>query len=376
MTGLYSPIRLLAPLIALGLKSTIAMLLLLIAPAAPVAAQRLKLSVKQHHHCLLLTNGNVLFGDAHQLGEFVIVRTGPDDELRLRRSEVACWAKSLADLYQYRLDHRGKDNLESHLTDARWCMQYELFDQAAVEIEAAKAISPNHRSVRLLEQQLQREREPAKRSIGSVSTTNFVQDANPNDIGQANRIDPMTLRGFASQVQPMLINRCGRCHDQRSNLDWRLTVPAPGTRATSPITRSNLAASLRFIDSDHPGESVLLIKATSPHGGTDTPLSARNAKAIDAFKRWLMHTSKSVRQQRFGQTKRKPNPDRKVASSADRSSESGSMVATVSFTSDVPAGPTTPVGSPIDSDQPKRLPSIANPFDPSLFNRRFHRRDE
>jgi len=374
MIGLNSPIR----LIAFGLKSTAA-ILLVICPAIPVAAQLLRSASNQHQHCILLKNDNVLFGDAHQLGEFVIVRTGPNDELRLPRSEVACWAKSLADLYQYRLDHRAEDNLESHLTDARWCMQYELFDQAAVEIEAAKAISPKHRSVRLLEKQLQREREPVKRSIApiaSVSTTNFVQDANPNDVGQANRIDPRVLRGFAGQVQPMLINRCGRCHDQRSNLDWRLTVPASGSRATSPITRANLAASLRFIDSDNPEESLLLVKSTSPHGGTDAPLSARNAKAIYGFKRWLMQISNSVRQRRFGQIKRDLNPNPTATNSADPSSESRSMVATVSFISDVSADPTTDVGSPIDSDQPKRLPSIANPFDPSLFNRRFHRQDE
>jgi len=388
MVGPHSSIR----WIPIGLISTVAALLL-IASAVPVAAQVVKSSANGRH-CLLLKNDNVLFGNAYQLGEFVIVRTGPSDEIRLPRSDVACWAKSLADLYQYRVDHRSDKSLESHLKEARWCMQYELFKQAEAEIRAAKAISPNHRSVVLLDGQLKRRRERTKHSaapIVSVSTANFVQavnprdvgrrDANQRDIGEANRVDPMTLRGFASHVQPTLINRCGRCHDQDSELDWRLTVPPSGSRATSRITRVNLAASLRFVDRGNPEQSILLIKATSPHGGTDAPLSGRNAKAIHAFKRWLIYTSNSAPQPPLGRVERDRNPNQPALTSTALTSTapsaaSLSIVAQASFTSEGSAVPTSPVGSPIDSDHPQRLPTVNNPFDPSLFNRRFHRRDE
>jgi hypothetical protein len=313
--------------------------------------------------CVLLKNDNVLFGDAHQLGKYVIVRTGPLDELRLARSEVSCWAQSLTDLYRYRLDHRPKPDLQTHLHDARWCMQHELLDEAGKEIQAAKKISPNHHAVRLLEGQLQRRRQPPA-PVAPIKTANFTQDTSSTEVGAANRVDPMVLSAFAGHVQPTLINRCGRCHNRNTNLQWRLTVPPVGTRPTAPTTRENLAASLRFIDRDEPQQSILLTKATSPHGGSDAPLGARNAKAIDALRRWLSMSAGSLSGSPLGRIE---------AESQVPEAESDSAIARVSFESDVATTSQPAVTTGNESDQPKRLPTVANPFDPSLFNRRFHR---
>ncbi len=324
--------------------------------------------------CVLLKNDNVLFGTAQQLGEFVIVRTGPNDELRLPRSEVACWANSLPDLYRYRVDQRVNTDLGTILADVRWCLQHELPDQAAKDLAAAKALSPNHRQVQLLEGQLQRQRQRATdRSgyapFGFVAPAGFVEDSNAddNDVGAANRVAPATLHAFASHVQPILINRCGRCHSQNSNLAWRLTVPATGTRPTAPITRENLAAAIRFVDPSDPQQSTLLLKATSPHGGDKAPLSARNAKAIDAFRRWLSMTTGSLQ----------GSPLSTIEADKQRpTAKPESAIAPVSFEADVVTASKQPTTSANDSDQPKRLPTVANPFDPSLFNRRFHRQDK
>ena len=316
--------------------------------------------------CVLLKNDNVLFGRAHQLGEYVIVQTGPSDELRLARSEVACWARSIGDLYRYRLDQRSKPNLQAHLRDARWCMQHDLLDEAAKEIRAAKVISPNHHAVRLVEGQLERRRRPSAQPA-PIKTANFTQDLPPADAGTANRVDPMLLKIFARDVQPALINRCGRCHNQDSNLPWRLKVPLVGTRPTAPTTRENLAAALQFVDRSDPQQSILLIKGTSPHGGGDAPLGVRNAKAIDALRRWLSLASGSLPSSGLGRIENQSQTPPIAPESA---------LAQVSFESDVTAPPPSTIKTANKSNQPQRLPTVANPFDPSLFNRRFHRQDK
>jgi hypothetical protein len=333
--------------------------------------------------CVLLKNDNVLFGQAHQFGEFIIIRTGPNDELKLPRAQVACWAKSLADLYRYRLDHRSSGDLKTHLIDARWCLQYELYVEAAKELEAAKSLSPDHREVLLLEGLLQRRSQPTVTQtipVAPVTTTTFLQESasyedGPNDNGDANRVDPRTLKGFASHVQLTLINKCGRCHNQDSELDWRLTMPSSGSRPTARITRENLTAVLRFVDRANPDQSPLLIMGTSPHGGGDAPLKIRNAKAIEALKRWLAFAGRSAHQGRLGKIDRPRQP------SSEAPVEPIASIAQVSYTSDVrpnvnQPNAALPVSSSKESNHPKRLPTVANPFDPSLFNRRFHRDDK
>ncbi len=86
--------------------------------------------------CVLLRNDNVLFGSATQQGDYVIVQRGHGNEIRLPRGDVACWAGSIRNLYQYRVDHRPKGNLAALIKDAHWCLRYDLLDLAGADIRA------------------------------------------------------------------------------------------------------------------------------------------------------------------------------------------------------------------------------------------------
>ena len=61
--------------------------------------------------CVLLTNGNVLFGNAKQQGEWILILNGEGNVSQLPRQQVACWAPSIEDLYQYRVDRRNDGDL-------------------------------------------------------------------------------------------------------------------------------------------------------------------------------------------------------------------------------------------------------------------------
>jgi hypothetical protein len=361
--------------------------------------------------CVLLKNDNVLFGRARQLGEFVMVTTAAGGEVRLPRVSVACWAENIRDLYQFRVDQRGKPNLRSHLRDARWCVRYDLYDLAARELIAARRIDPDNKEAIILENRLRNLVAPrpvikaAATRIGSGQTAtsvNHEDEIRPAAFSadHSDTIDfaPDTIRRFASHIQPMLMNRCGVCHqtmartvnNQIPETKWQLLIPSVGSRASAAITRSNLQGMIPYIDAQAPKNSPLLVMATTDHGGSPVPLSQRNTKAIQSLDYWVKIAADSLRngkqlsrdqggasgndvQEKISRERKAVPPLGSSAlapmhSALDRALETGND----SLTDEpgVPAAKDAPEHSA--KSAPHRLPPVSNPFDPELFNRRFH----
>lgn len=356
-------------------------------PAEPVVREK-----SEDRPCVLLNNDNVLYGVAEQIGEFVIVRSGQAGEIQLSRSAVACWADSIRNLYRYRVDHRSNGDVAVHLRDARWCLRYDLYDLAAAEIRLARQIDPNNSQADSIEDQLRRQvAAPSAPSMTNVASQSVGLPKEP----VSDPVDPATLRRFASHIQPMLINRCGSCHRSTTlsaENGWAMTLPARGSRASAEMTHANLASTLEYLDLDVPEVSRLLLKATEDHGGVAAPLNSRNAKAIRSFEHWILTATTAMARTR---------DHRRVASRKPYSANSGHRDTTTRSGADderriddPPAsGPTSNVGSgeaeafvaeretmklqvgssALQSGEgPRRLPEVANPFDPDLFNRRFH----
>lgn len=361
--------------------------------------------------CVLLKNDNVLFGRARQLGEFVMVTTAAGGEVRLPRVSVACWAEHIRDLYQFRVDQRGKPNLRSHLRDARWCVRYDLYDLAAKELIAARRIEPNNKEAIVLENRLRNLVAPrpvnksaatrigAGQNVISVDGENEIRPAAFDaDHSDASDFDPDTVRRFASHIQPMLINRCGVCHqtmartvdNQIPATKWHLLVPSVGSRASAAITRSNLQGMISYIDAQAPQNSPLLVMATTDHGGSTAPLGQRNTKAIQSLDYWVKLAANSLRNgQQLTQEERTSEeddvqgnisrdrntvPSSGISEVAPMNSAFGRLLEESTVTSmDAPGVPPAKdlPGHGVKS-VPHRLPPVSNPFDPDLFNRRFH----
>ncbi len=308
--------------------------------------------------CVLLQNGNVLFGHAHQVGEFVVVRTGNTGEIRLPRSAVACWAASIRDLYQYRKDHRLSADIATHIRDARWCLRYDLFDLAAQEIRAIRKVDPANREAQRIEDQLRRLTSARVAPSASTSHSLELQPVvfQENETRQK-EVEPVALRFFARHIQPMLLSKCGRCHDASNRTEgWNLVIPTVGTRASARMTRENLLSSTQYIDASAAAQSELFLKATNPHGGSADMLSSRNAKAIESLARWIAVTAASVQQSGGNQ----PEPSAGGSSRPLTDQASSTVESKPEFNRDGEDGP------------PARLPQVSNPFDPEIFNRRFH----
>jgi hypothetical protein len=362
--------------------------------------------------CVLLKNDNVLFGRARQLGEFVMVTTAAGGEVRLPRVSVACWAENIRDLYQFRVDQRGKPNLRSHLRDARWCVRYDLYAMAAKELIAARRIDPDNKEAIILENRLRNLVAPrpviksTATRIGSGQTASSV--VNENNIRPAAfnadpadtvDFDPDTIRRFASHIQPMLINRCGVCHqtmtrtvnNQIPETKWHLLVPSVGSRASAAITRSNLRGLVSYIDAQAPQNSPLLVMATTDHGGSTAPLSQRNTKAIQSLDYWVKIAADSLRNgKQLSREQGRASGDDDVQGNIRRESNavpaSGSsalapMNSALDRALEESNGPSTDEPGVLPAKDvrehgvksaPHRLPPVSNPFDPDLFNRRFH----
>ncbi len=340
--------------------------------------------------CVLLRNDNVLFGQAHQVGQFVIVRDGQNAEVRLPRLDVACWAPSIRDLYQFRVDHRRRADLATHLGDARWCVQYELLGEADSELEAARAIDPMNPQVASIQAQIDRARSPhppTARIVRNDFHEDQVQPVDYQSITQSIDVDLTMLKFFAANVHPTLLNRCGTCHHPTSGRPWSMVVPGTGTRASSRITRENLAASLEFVDHDSPINSALLQKAITSHGGA-APLDARHAKSVEALKIWLTAVGRAsqkssanvgslVNDELVGadfsappSIARSAAPDAEHATQMASETEWNEVDPTLRRPQRVDEEPAAEQPASQHQTSPNRLPVVNDPFSPDLFNRR------
>lgn len=313
--------------------------------------------------CVLLTNDNVLFGHAQQVGQYVIVRRESGGEVQLPRQQVACWAADVTDLYRYRVDHRHTSGLDTHLADAQWCVRNDLFEIADKELAAARVIDPKNTTAIAIERQIEsgrlammRKPSPAAAASdpsasGRVSEEIAVADNISSDV------DPMTLRFFASVIQPMLINRCGNCHSHETDRNWTMVMPGSSSRPSSRMTRENLMQALAFIDRNSPNDSELFLKAVSPHGGAPPMLDTRHARSIEALRAWLHAVAGGA------PSVPTPPPDVELASATLEAP----MVWGGNPETESPVQPV--VTETHTRKTPSRLPPLADPFSPELFNR-------
>tara|TARA_R110002049_G_scaffold47902_1_gene138464 strand:+ start:187199 stop:188413 length:1215 start_codon:yes stop_codon:yes gene_type:complete len=347
--------------------------------------------------CVLLRNDNVVFGTAQQQGDQVVIRRGDGSQIRVARKQVLCWADRLTDLYQYRTDHRVGDSLDVHVTEARWCLRYGMLDQARIEIDRARRIDPVNRQAELLYRQLEGaiasaadKAEPASQPSNPRTVAAAADTATARNTGDSSNVfrssvtiddtpvvqvdhqvavDTNMLHTFVSHVQPILINRCGNCHSHSARsrspeMQWTLLKPQRGVRTSARMARENYLATIDLVDFSQPGESALLKYAATAHGGGDVPLGLRNAMASETLKQWasLVADHHAVDSDSQMQVPAPTEPQRETSTTSQAAAED----------TNVAGGVVPQVADASPKVEMQRLPRVTNPFDPDLFNRKFH----
>jgi hypothetical protein len=282
-------------------------------PAGPAAAPQ---------GILVLYSGQVIEGRIERLGDIYQV-SQPDEQLRIRASEVQFACRDLEEGYQRKLAAIAPQDISAHLELAQWCQRHGLLGRAAAELSAARAIDPNHPMLPLLQRRL-------KMAVETAAEP--PPPARPVVLGPSNEqldrmvrgMPPGSVEAFVQSTQPILMNHCmtSGCHSGSTEhrLQW---IRAPlGETPNRRITQRNLYAALQWIDWDNPGDSPLLKAPRGPHGNVPTAIfTDRQLGQFQRLSEWVYWVAQ------------KPLPDETAAPVA------GIAAAAVRFGFDQPAAP-------------------------------------
>lgn len=350
---------------------------------------------------LVLRTGRVLRGEITQVGDRFIVAIGDSDEIAVPVASVDLHCQSLDEAYRRRSERISRvGTVSAHLALADWCLSNELLPQAAEQLMAAQQLEPKNAEVARFERRLQvaaRQGEGTAPARPTPTPSGAVKLEQQVDLDQFTRGLPSgTMEQFTSGIQPLLVNRCGAsaCHGPNAESSFRLARPAAGRLAARRLTQRNLYASLQYVDKEKPLSSQLILQATQAHGKSrQAPIDPRETESLRQLANWLT---------RFQQGSTRPanlEPQPTVLSQRDSARQPETQLVTHLE----PVGPSTaddelddtavpraqlpaaqppaaqpPVGTPASSTTvTPAAPSaagVSDPFDPEVFNRRYHRR--
>lgn len=326
---------------------------------------------------LVLNNGEVLRGHVTREGDRYVMTLGSNGEIRIPKERVEMLCLSMDEAYQRKRAAQHGTGIDGHLKLAEWCLRQSLTSQAADELLSAMAIDPDDHRIPLLERRLRlavnRPLPPvvanhAKPATVSLDTMEKAIRALPEGV----------VADFTAYVQPLLLNRCGAtaCHGASSESAYRLVRPAWGKTVPRRFTQRNLFATLCQINMADPDESPVVTKPNSAHG--DMPIGIfdkREMHQYDLLVEWVRQAAKQ-----------RPAPQKIVTPTANLAqatfaptAEDHTLVQSAAFHEAVDTRPGQEAPSQRTSavDKANVLPDSGytpkDPFDPEIFNRRFHR---
>jgi hypothetical protein len=291
---------------------------------------------------LLLRNGRVIEGRiGFEDGYYTV--TLPDQEFRVRASEVEFSCHDLREGYRQKRGVIQSNNIEQHLQLFLWCERQGLMDCAAEELKEAEAIDNQHPMISVLRRRLkietQKKSEPSRQPV--------ISPPPPSDETfdrMTREMPPGTVEKFVQVVQPILLNHCPGAIGFTLPGQKRLQLMRPplGEQPSRRTTLRNLYAVLECINWENPGESPLL-KASVGTGAIAAVGSfpGKYSAQYEQLNRWVY------------QVAQKPMPFEEPASVG---SENGSFadLASGSLPAGGRTGPSQPLSRPPSLYVPKR----------------------
>ncbi len=306
---------------------------------------------------LVLRNRQVLEGEITPVGDYYLVSLGKTGQIRMPAKDVEMVCRDLEEAYQRKCEQLAKlssTNADSHLELADWCLRQSLFEYAEQEIAIARRQEPYHKQLTSFEQRLEfattkSEPKPTTRTVASVATVGAEQLERT-----MKEQPPGTVEHFTAIVQPILIDRCGavRCHGAGSTAHFQLFSPVAGKVPSRRFTQRNLFSALAISDREDPLESEILKMALKPHGHIKAAVfKSEEDRQYREIVKWL-ESLRAVPPQ---------SPPATVNTAALRGTPRQMGL---------PGGAEPPESAP---EEPLTAVPQRDPFDPEVFNRRYHR---
>ena len=231
--------------------------------------------------CVVLGDGRVFQGEITELetGYQVQAKNG---SVVLPFAQVRTVAPTLQLAYQQLRESYEQPSASDHLDLGWWCQQNQLFEEASAEAQAALVLEPTReKALSLLKSA---EAALGRTEISETTTSPSVQ-SRPVTGGAV--VSTATQVEFSRHIQRLTLNKCGNgsCH---------------GASALSPLKLQqgvksdvNLTAILKYVDTENPEQSPLLVRARTadgPHNGV-----FRGASGTEQYARlmaWVVQAAK------------------------------------------------------------------------------------
>lgn len=330
-------------------------------------------AVAQEKSVLLLHSGRLLVGQIDPTNTGYRVRLAGDASVMIPESNCRGVFSDKPAVYAFLAQEISPRDLHGHLELAAWCLREELPGQAIEQYRQAEALSPNLSEVVALRRRLDALRESAEPPPAAFPPPETLR---PADAALAPDISAAAMTAFTREVQPLLVRRCLRCHDAGKDRAGSGRFPlrgSPWSVFPHKLTQANAAAVLEHCEGGAPRESRLWRRVALPHGGDKLPVDEPLLARVEAFVRQVQGSASNDSPSQAVAPASFSEPARMERLPAPPLPESGLTELPAKAWADKPEplpGPETltlPDPTPRTGPQPPR-----DPFDPEIFNRRFH----
>lgn len=337
--------------------------------------------VSGNDEVLLLKNEQLLRGKITQHGDHYQI-TLSNGEIRVPVADVQFVAGSVQEAYLQRRHAIRFGDAADHLQLARWCLDQKMLDPAAREIEAARALAPTHRQLTSLARQVEIARTPKPRQPLRTAVAQNSQLATELET-LARGMPRGSVQSFTKNIQPLLVNGCAAsaCHGPSAKNDFRLMRTPRGKLPPRRVTQRNLHAVMQWINYDEPAASRLLLAAIEPHGPQKSAVLRREGIPYRNLAAWLSYVSQAGKQNLPSAVEEEGTqtlsqaisiePTRARAATQPSKLLRDMMRSKREVDSQKQDRPNAEQSTKSARSRSGSLPS-RDPFDPDVFNRRFH----
>ena len=324
---------------------------------------------------LLLRNGEVLCGAIAKVGDRYVVTLGNGSELRIAVREVEMHCLDLDEVYLRKRASLTADSIAEHLSLADWCLCNSLHHHAADELLKAITIDPCHPRIAWFERRLQSaitQPSSSLRSTGCGISCSESRRAGANHAGPARGCGrDFRVPRSAAAIEPLwrehVPRRTGRV--RIPTCPSRLGKDRHSTIHTAQSARGTASGKLSIA----PHESPLLLAPSAPHGNVAGAIfSERDQPQLRVLVDWVSRVTRDRRTKPVASTLAEPSGQFMQASYEEpmHLPQAGIDEAVPTHPSFCGPSLATTRGLP-DSSLAPRAPR--DPFDPEVFNRRYHR---
>jgi len=353
-------------------------LLLLVGALAvrPALAQPLPLSGPSPG-ILALENGQVISGKIIRDGDRYVVTLGESATLRIPVSSVEFHGNSLRQVYQYKEAAVLASDINGQLRLTQWCIRHGLLAEAEA-ILLRNATNHNLPQWNDLQRRLALAKRPT-RTKPRPGRTGGTSQSSPDMEQVLKNVSASSFQEFTSFIQPLLLNRCSTttCHGALSKTPLKIIRPPHGRAIPTRYTQRNLFNTWQTLDPKDPDKSPLINITTAPHGGTDTLFTQREWDQYQRLVTWVRRITKNgpvtmpneINLPGTVLTQPVVAPEAKVPTPQETDLQ---RAASVEALLNAPVLPPQKKEPGSTARPPKQLPGSRDPFDPDVFNRKFH----